>query len=118
MKDNVLEYKGYHTSIVYDAHARRLRGTIIGIDDHVDFSSASLDGIEQEFHNAVDDYLVFCQEVGKAPCKEYKGVFNVRIQPSLHRQLAVISEANGESLNAVVEKALQLFAEEQKAQIC
>lgn len=118
MKDNVLEYKGYHTSIVYDAHAKRLRGTIIGIDDHVDFSSDRLEEIEREFHSAVDDYLVFCQEVGKAPCKEYKGVFNVRIQPSLHRELAAISEANGESLNAVVEKALQLFAEGQKAQMC
>ena len=65
----------------------------------------------------MDEYLTFCQEVGKAPCKEYKGVFNVRIQPTLHRELAVISEANGESLNAVVEKALRLFAEGQKAQM-
>ena len=39
MKDNILEYKGYHTSITYDAHAGRLRGVISGIDDHVDFSS-------------------------------------------------------------------------------
>ena len=109
MKDNILEYKGYHTSITYDAHAGRLRGVISGIDDYVDFSSDKVENIEQEFHMAVDDYLEFCKEIGKAPCKEYRGVFNVRIKPSLHRDLVQISERDGESLNAVVERALQLF---------
>lgn len=109
MKDNILEYKGYHTSIVYDAHAGRLRGIISGIDDYVDFSSDKVEEIEQEFHNAVEDYLGFCEEVGKVPCKEYKGVFNVRVKPALHRELVQISEKDGETLNAVVERALQLF---------
>ena len=109
MKDNILEYKGYHTSITYDAHAGRLRGVISGIDDYVDFSSDKVENIEQEFHMAVDDYLEFCKEIGKAPCKEYRGVFNVRIKPSLHRELVQISERDGETLNAVVERALQLF---------
>lgn len=109
MKDNVLEYKGYHTSITYDAHAGRLRGVISGIDDHVDFSSDKMEKIEQEFHMAVDDYLELCKEIGKVPCKEYRGVFNVRIKPSLHRELVQISERDGETLNAVVERALQLF---------
>ena len=66
---------------------------------------------EQEFHQAVDDYLEFCKEVGKEPCKVYKGVFNVRIQPKLHRELVRISEMNGETLNAVVEKALQNYVQ-------
>ena len=65
MKDNVLEYKGYYTLIRYDAHARKLRGVINGIDDYVDFSSDQVENIEQEFHQAVDDYLEFCKEVGK-----------------------------------------------------
>lgn len=109
MKESVLEYKGYHTNITYDAHAGRLRGVISGIDDHVDFSSDKVEEIEQEFHMAVDDYLAFCREVGKVPGKEYKGVFNVRVKPALHRELVQISEREGESLNAVVERALQLF---------
>ena len=96
MKDNILEYKGYHTSITYDARAGRLRGVIT-------------EEIEQEFHMAVDEYLEFCKEVGKSPCKEYKGVFNVRVKPALHKELVQISERDGETLNAVVERALQLF---------
>ena len=111
MKDNVLEYRGYHTSIHYDAHAGRLRGVIYGIDDHIDFSSDNVGEIEREFHKAVDEYLEFCAEVGKSPCKEYKGVFNVRVKPALHRELVQISEKDGETLNAVVERALQLFVE-------
>ncbi|MCM1057453.1 MAG: type II toxin-antitoxin system HicB family antitoxin [Firmicutes bacterium] len=113
MKENILEYKGYRTSITYDAHARRLRGVISGIEDHVDFSSDKVEEIEQEFHMAVDDYLKFCEEVGKTPCKEYKGVFNVRIQPELHRELVQISQENGETLNAVVERALRIFSRQQ-----
>lgn len=109
MKDNILEYKGYHTSITYDAHSGRLRGVINGIDDHIDFSSDKVEEIEQEFQKAVDDYLEFCAEVGKVPGKEYKGVFNVRVKPTLHKKLVQISEKDGETLNAVVERALQLF---------
>ena len=81
----------------------------MGIDDYVDFSSDKVEEIEQEFHKAVEEYLQFCREIGKAPCKEYKGVFNVRVKPSLHRELVQISEKDGETLNAVVERALQLF---------
>ena len=51
MKDNVLEYKGYYTLIHYDAHARKLRGVINGIDDYVDFSSDQVENIEQEFRD-------------------------------------------------------------------
>ena len=116
MKDNMLQYKGYHTSISYYAQAKRLRGVILGIDDHVDFSSDKIEEIENEFHKAVDDYLEFCAEVGKEPCKEYKGVFNVRIKPALHRDLVKISQSSGESLNAVVEKALLMFVREQGKQ--
>lgn len=114
MRESILEYKGYHTNITYDAYAGRLRGVISGIDDYVDFSSDKIEEIEAEFHRAVDDYIAFCEEVGKIPCKEYKGVFNVRVKPALHRELVQISERDGESLNAVVERALRLFVKSAK----
>lgn len=70
MKKNVLEYKGYHTTIEFDAETFILRGKIEGINDLVNFESNDPKNIEQEFHTAVDDYLAFCQEVGKEPDKE------------------------------------------------
>ncbi|MCM1192613.1 MAG: type II toxin-antitoxin system HicB family antitoxin [Acetatifactor muris] len=41
------------------------------------------------------------------------GSFNVRIQPDLHRELVHISQENGETLNAVVERALRMFSSQQ-----
>lgn len=109
MKNNILEYKGYHTRIEFDAETSTLRGKIEGIGDFVDFSSDDLSNVECEFHAAVDDYLEFCEEVGKEPDKEYKGTFNVRVTPELHKQLAVKAYKEEQSLNAVVEKAIELY---------
>lgn len=109
---NVLEYKGYHTRLEIDAESFTIRGKIEGINDYVDFQSTSLAEIEQEFQSAVDDYLEFCREVGKEPDKEYKGTFNVRISPELHKRLAVRAFKNGDSLNATVEKAISEYLSE------
>ena len=111
IKKNVLEYKGYHTIIEFDAETLLLRGKIEGINDFVNFESSDIKVIEDEFHAAVDDYLELCREVGKEPNKEYKGTFNVRITPELHKKLAVFASKNGESLNATVEKAIQTYVE-------
>lgn len=77
--NNILEYKGYHTKIVFNSADFVLRGKIEGINDLVDFECEDVKDVEKEFHAAVDDYLQFCEEVGKTPEKEYKGTFNVRI---------------------------------------
>ena len=63
-----------------------LRGKIEGINDFVNFEYADIQNVEKEFHEAVDDYLEFCKEVGKEPDKEYKGSFNVRISLELHKK--------------------------------
>ena len=43
------------------------------------------------------------------PEKEYKGTFNVRIQPLLHKKLVVFAIKNGETLNSVVGKAIESY---------
>ena len=106
---NILEYKGYHAKIEFNSEDMVLRGKIEGINDYIDFESASIETIEHEFHSAVDDYLEFCKEVGKEPEKEYKGSFNIRITPALHKQLALIAFKNGDTLNGSVEKAIQQY---------
>lgn len=110
-KKSILEYKGYHTIIEFDTESLVLRGKIEGINDFIDFESDNPKMIEQEFHAAVDDYLEFCQEVGKEPDKEYKGTFNVRIRPDLHKKAALLALKNGESLNNTVEKAIEAYTD-------
>lgn len=112
-KKNILEYKGYHTSVEFDAEDCVLRGKIEGINDFVNFECVDIQNVEKEFHEAVDDYLEFCKEVGKEPDKEYKGSFNVRISPELHKKLANLAMVNGDTLNASVEKAIQEYVSDE-----
>ena len=106
MGENILEYKGYYTKILYSVKDHVLYGKIEGIRDLVNFESESIENIEQEFHSAVDDYLAFCEDLGQSPEKAYNGVFNVRITPELHREAAIAADKNNETLNSFVANAI------------
>ena len=62
-----LKYKGYFTHIEYDQISNVYYGKIEGIGDLITFECEDEDLIEDEFHKAVDDYLIFCEEIGKDP---------------------------------------------------
>lgn len=108
----IMEYKGYRARVEFDTDNSLLFGKIEGISDLVTFESKNLSETRKEFEEAVDGYLEFCKEVGKKPDKEYKGTFNVRISPKLHKELAVLAYENDESLNQSVEKAIQFYLDE------
>lgn len=105
----LLRYKGYSTRPEYSSEDRIFYGKILGITDLVDFQSESSKDLEVEFHKAVDDYLEFCTEVGKEPQREYSGLFNVRIQPELHRAISLFAQEEGVTLNKAVELAIGTF---------
>ena len=107
--NSTLEYKGYCTRIEFDADAMLLHGKIEGINDLVTFECEDSSRIEAEFHAAVDDYLDFCKEVGKEPEKEYRGLFNVRIRPDLHKRIAAEAVKKNISMNALVEQAISSY---------
>lgn len=104
---NILEYKGYYTEIKFSTEDKVLYGKIEFIDDLINFESETVKGIEEEFHSAVDDYIEYCKLVGKEPQKPYKGSFNVRVSPELHKKAANESLKRGCSLNAFVEQAIK-----------
>lgn len=60
---NELHYRGYVTLIHYSAPDNILYGKIEGIRDLVLFESDTCDGIVQEFHNAVDEYIKCKKEI-------------------------------------------------------
>ena len=96
---DLLRYKGYSARPEYSAEDRIFYGKILGISD--------LD----EFHKAVDDYLVFCEEIGKEPQREYSGLFNVRIPPELHKEISLLAQAEGVTLNKAVEQAIRALVQ-------
>ena len=104
---DILEYKGYQAKITFDAESKQLYGVIADISDHVDFISDSARGIEREFKKAVNDYIAFCEEVGKNPEKPYCGVFQVRTSPEAHKRLVQEARKNGSTLNALVDALLK-----------
>lgn len=112
--NNILEYKGYYTKIQFSKDDNVLYGKIEDITDLVNFESESACEIEQEFHMAVDDYLEFCNNVGKEPSKAYRGMFNVRISPLLHKQVANLAQKKGKSLNQIVEEAIQDYVDKNR----
>lgn len=107
MAKNILEYKGYVAKVCYDAKRCVLYGKVDGIVDAVNFETADPTGVEQAFHEAVDHYLSFCDSVGRRPAKAYKGQFNVRIPPELHKAVSLWAAAHDMTMNAAVELAIE-----------
>ncbi len=104
---NVLEFKEFIGSVSYSGEDELFHGKIEGIEDLVTFEGRSVEELKTAFHEAVEDYLEICKSVGKDPEKTYKGTFNVRVKPEIHRAAARTATRYGYSMNQLVEKALE-----------
>ena len=102
----MMNYKGYIATVEYDEHSRIFAGEVLNTRAVITFQGSTVDEIEQEFHNSVDDYLDWCREDGVSPEKPYSGRLNVRFEPVLHQRAAVAAKSMGISLNKFIEKAV------------
>ena len=103
---SMLEYKGYHASIEYDAEDNILVGEVFGIADSLNFHGTSVDEVKEMFKQSIDNYLFLCEKIGKNPDKEFKGTFNVRITPEMHKRAALEAAKQKITLNQYVMKAI------------
>jgi predicted HicB family RNase H-like nuclease len=108
MKD-ILKYRDFTGSVHYNDEDEVFFGKIIGIDDLITFEGNSVASLKKAFKDAVEDYLSICRETGKEPLKSFKGSFNVRIDPELHKVAAMKSSELGVSLNQLVADAIAGF---------
>ena len=104
---NVIEYKGYLGSVEFNAEDEVFFGKLTGIRDVVTFEGDSVSKLKKAFKEAVDDYIATCKHLGKDPDTEFKGSFNVRVKPKVHRLAVMKSAAMKMSLNQFVEKAIE-----------
>jgi predicted HicB family RNase H-like nuclease len=109
--NNMLSYKGYFGTVEFSDTDNTLFGKVIGINSLISFECDSVKVLKADFEGAVDDYLKMCMEKNIAPEKPYKGNFNVRIMPELHKNLDILSRSLGQSLNATVEDAIKKYVE-------
>jgi len=106
---NILRYKDYIGTVNFSEEDGVFFGSVFGITDSISFEGDSVQSLKEDFHNAIDEYLEFCKEVGKTPQKSYKGSFSIRISPELHRSTAFYAASQGQSLNSTVEEALRQY---------
>ncbi len=107
---NALSYKGYTAKIEFDPEDNILFGNIIGIRDTIGFHGDSVSELKDAFHEAVDFYIDSCEKAGREPNKPYSGKFVVRVDSSLHGEIAVAAVHAGKSLNKWVADTLERAA--------
>jgi len=106
---DILKYKDYEGTAELDMTRGVCRGKILFITDLVTYESSSPTDLQKEFESAVDDYLETCAILGKEAQRPFRGLFNVRITPELHRSASLRAAADGVSLNDVVVRALDAY---------
>ena len=96
---NAMTYKGFTARIEYDDRDRIFVGRLLGIRDIVSFHGESVSEIETALHEAVDDYLAACKELGQSPNKPASGKLMLRVPPEVHQAALIAAQAQGKSMN-------------------
>ena len=68
-----MTYKGYTARIDYDDDDHLFKGRIAGIRDIVGFHADTVNGLQEAFHEAVEDYFEACARIEKNPNKVIPG---------------------------------------------
>ena len=105
--NNTMEYKGYVGSVEFSEEDALFYGKVLGIRALISYEGTNATELVADFHGAVDDYLELCAQSGTEPEKAYKGSFNVRISPELHKQAVIAAMSHNMSLNSFVETSIQ-----------
>ena len=106
MKD-VLTYKGLIGSVHYNANDRVFFGKVEGINDLVTFEGTTVDELENGYKFMVEEHIKDCETEGIAIEKSYKGTFNIRLNPGVHKKAAQLALMKGITLNQLVQRAIK-----------
>ena len=105
MKD-VLNYKGFIGSVHFSADDTIFFGKVEGINDLITFKRESVKELIDAFHSVVDEHINDCERENISTEKSYKGSFNIRLSPELHRRIAISAKMRGESINKFIAETL------------
>lgn len=104
---SLMEYKDYHARIEYDEEDHIFVGQVLGINDSLNFHGKSVDELVTAFQDSIENYLDLCSRIGKTPDKEFRGMFNVRIDPKMHKEASLEAANEGITLNQFVSDAIR-----------
>lgn len=103
----MLKYKDYIGHVEFDESAEIFHGEVINTRDVITFQGDTVKSLKKAFKDSIDDYLEFCKERNEEPERPFSGVFNVRLNPELHRAAYVAAKSAGVSLNTWVVEAIK-----------
>lgn len=102
-----MTYNGYIGAVEYDDNARTFSGRVINANVLISFRGDSVRELEASFHSVVEAYLEDCRESGVEPEKPYNGTLTVRVDPEVHRKVALKALEKRVSMNRYVEGLLR-----------
>lgn len=103
----MLKYKGYTGRVEFDDEAGLFHGEVLDLRDVVTFQGTSVEELEKEFRDSIEDYLEFCEERGEEPDRPFSGRLMLRLPPSVHRDVYVRARREGKSLNQWITEKLE-----------
>ena len=104
--NNTIQYKGYVGSVEFSEEDGIFYGKVMGIRSLISYEGESAKELLDDFHGAIDDYLETCKAEGKQPEIAFKGSFNIRLSPDLHKKLFIYTTAHQISMNKYIEDTL------------
>lgn len=114
----LIEYRDYYGSVHFDANDLIFYGKIEFIRALVSYEATNAAELKQAFEEAVDDYVETCQRNNIEPEKSFKGSFNIRVKPELHRNLAIAANNRDIKLNSfiveILEKEMTIFEQDDR----
>ena len=95
----IMQLKGYVARIEYDEDEKTFRGKVANIRDSIVFVGKTPEELEEDFGEQLKFYFEVCKKRGKEPDRPYSGQFVLRVDPEIHRALAVAADRENKSLN-------------------
>lgn len=105
--NNTMQYKNYVGSIEFSEDDMTFFGKVLGLKSLISYEGDTAKELYTNFSNAIDNYLETCEKNNIEIEKPFKGSFNIRISPELHKRIAIISLHNKISINQYINEALE-----------
>ena len=67
---DLLQYKGYRGTVGYSVEDNLLIGSVVGVQDSLNYHGRTIDELEASFRDCIDGYLEDCRLI-RSSCKNY-----------------------------------------------
>jgi len=104
-----LEHKGIKGTIEFDPGNKIFYGQLVGVNGTIMYEAQNTEDFYNNFTQAVDNYIEVCERNGIPIEKECKGVFNIRLNPKLHKKLADAAQLQDVKLNSLVNDIIKSY---------